>query len=166
MRFTLPFLEKHMANLILRTVRRPLSLWVGIALLAGFGLATQAQASTYWYEDYLVAVRMMEKGSTAQAEPILQRAIKANPLSGHSERIAGNRLISYHPYYYRAVIRYQRGDLRSARMDLELEEAMGQIQQNSELFAALQDLRSRIVPQMAHGTTTGAKPVKEDPGLR
>ena len=155
-----------MSNLILRTVRRPLNLWVGFALLAGLGLATQAQASTYWYEDYLVAIRLMEKGATAEAEPLLQRAIKANPLSGHAERVAGNRLISYHPYYYRAIIRYERGDLRSARMDLELEEAMGQIQKNSELFAALQDLRNRIVPQVTHDTSTGTKPEKEDPGLR
>jgi hypothetical protein len=139
---------------------------MGLTLLAGFGLATQAQASTYWYEDYLAAIRMMEKGATAEAEPLLQRAIKANPLSGHAARVAGNRLISYHPYYYRAVLRYERGDLRSARMDLELEEAMGQIQRNSELFAALQDLRSRIVPQVAHDSTTKAKPEKEDPGLR
>jgi len=155
-----------MANVILRTVRRPLSLWVGLALLAGFGLATQAQASTYWYEDYLLAVRLMEKGSINEAEPLLQRAIQANPLSGYAERIAGNRLISYHPYYYRAMIRYEHGDLTSARMDLDLEEAMGQIQKNSELYAGFKDLRGRVVPQVAHDNGTTAKAEPEDPGLR
>ena len=59
-------------------------------ILAGSLLCGPAHAATYWYEDYLKAVRLIDKGQVNEARPFLEKAISKKPLSHHAQRIVGN----------------------------------------------------------------------------
>ena len=128
-------------------------------ILAGSLLCGPAHAATYWYEDYLKAVRLIDKGQVNEARPFLEKAISKKPLSHHAQRIVGNDFIDYLPYLHRARISMESGNFEAAILDLEIEETIGEIQKTRDGSVRLKEMKGQITalqrPQASYVVPTG-----------
>src|SRR5437879_2708265 len=95
-----------------------IGLLVASLVLVVASTAAYAQNSR-WAEPYRNGVKAFESGKYAEAIPLLERAVAADPKSQQQKRIEGVFTIDYFPYYYLALAYAETKDWAKAKENLE-----------------------------------------------
>src|SRR5215813_11821458 len=88
------------------------------ALLLVMSTSASAQNSR-WADPYRSGVKAFESGKYAEAIPLLERAVAADPKSQPQKLIEGVFRIDYFPYYYLALAYAETKDWAKAKENLE-----------------------------------------------
>jgi hypothetical protein len=98
-----------------------------VVAVLGTGLV---EAKTYWFEKYLRAVELIDKGQPGQAVELLEELILRDPVPSAAIRIPGNQYIDYLPYYQTARAQAALGDLDTAGLFLKRSHNCGALAQS------------------------------------
>jgi len=118
-----------------------------VAVILGF--SELALAGTLWYVAYDKALRAQEKEAWQTSIEYLQQALLDKPKSQLKAKTYGLRFVDYLPYFYLGVAYSRLGNKPEALKNFELEEQYGEIQNASDEYAMLLQLK---------GEQKGAKP--------
>jgi len=83
------------------------------------GAASASAQSNKWADPYQKGVKAFEGGRYAEAVPLLERAVAADPKAGPNKLIEGVFRTDYFPYYYLALayIELQQWDKAAQNLD-------------------------------------------------
>lgn len=123
-----------------------LSLAASLIFSAGIQAADDYR---YWYETYELVVQLIDEGRTAEASELLAPLLQGHPAPVSGKRLPGNRFIDYLPYFQRARIQLEQGDVRGAAHSLDISEAFGAIRQNRRNHSEFQELRKTVDTRQA-----------------
>lgn len=105
---------------------------------------TPGLAQSYWFEDYVRVLRMIDRGQAEEASELLNVVLRDHPSPVSCLRIPGDRCIDYLPYYQRARILFKMGNLSAAAHNLDIANAFGAVHMNRRTKAAFFDLQTEV----------------------
>ncbi len=116
----------------------------GLLALALLCAAPDAQAQTYWYEEYERSVELIDAGDLAAAEERLQALLQEHPMPKANTRLPNDRYLDYLPYFQMARIQVARGDFDAAELSLNISEAFGEANADRRTRAQVRVLRDAV----------------------
>ena len=114
------------------------------ALIVALSPISMSAPRSYWYEDYVRTLELIENDQLDEAFALLETVIEKRPQPDRLVRTPGNTYVSYLPYLERARIHARKGNYDASRQSLELSENYGESLKDNRAKRDLERLRQMM----------------------